>query len=62
MRVLLVEDERPLAGYIAVGLRKHGFAVDMAQDGQTALDKSALVPYHVVVPDGKPFAFSELVA
>jgi DNA-binding response OmpR family regulator len=51
MRVLLVEDEQPLAGYIAVGLRKHGFAVDMAQDGQTALDKSALAPYDVVVLD-----------
>jgi DNA-binding response OmpR family regulator len=51
MRVLLVEDEQPLAGYIAVGLRKHGFAVDMAPDGQTALDKSALAPYDVVVLD-----------
>jgi DNA-binding response OmpR family regulator len=51
MRVLLVEDEQPLAGYIAVGLRKHGFAVDLAQDGQTALDKSALAPYDVVVLD-----------
>jgi DNA-binding response OmpR family regulator len=51
MRVLLVEDEQPLAGYIAVGLRKHGFAVDLAQDGQMALDKSALAPYDVVVLD-----------
>ena len=42
MRVLLVEDEQPLAGYIAVGLHKRGFAVDMAQDGQTALDKSLI--------------------
>jgi hypothetical protein len=30
MRVLLVEDEQPLAAYIAAGLRKHGFAVDLA--------------------------------
>jgi hypothetical protein len=28
MRVLLVEDEQPLAKYVAAGLRKHGFAVD----------------------------------
>jgi len=34
MRVLLVEDEQPLNRYIAVGLRKHGFAVDTALDGQ----------------------------
>lgn len=51
MRVLLVEDERPLAGYIAVGLRKHGFAVDVAHDGRTALDKCDVTPYDVVVLD-----------
>jgi DNA-binding response OmpR family regulator len=51
MRVLLVEDEQPLAGYIAVGLRKHGFAVDIAFDGRTALDKCELTPYDVVVLD-----------
>ncbi|GAA3778109.1 response regulator transcription factor [Plantactinospora mayteni] len=51
MRVLLVEDEQPLAGYIAAGLRKHGCAVDIALDGQTALDKLDLAPYDVVVLD-----------
>ncbi|MFI7523434.1 response regulator transcription factor [Micromonospora globbae] len=51
MRVLLVEDEQPLAGYIAVGLRKHGFAVDVAFDGRSALDKCALTAYDVVVLD-----------
>lgn len=51
MRVLLVEDEQPLAGYIEVGLRKHGFAVDVAFDGRSALDKCELVAYDVVVLD-----------
>lgn len=51
MRVLLVEDEEPLAGYLAVGLRKHGFAVDVALDGQSALDKCDITPYDVVVLD-----------
>lgn len=51
MRVLLVEDEEPLAGYVALGLRRHGFAVDVALDGQTALDKAAVTPYDVVVLD-----------
>ncbi len=46
-----MEDEEPLAGYIAAGLRKHGFAVDLALDGRTALDKYALTPYDVVVLD-----------
>jgi DNA-binding response OmpR family regulator len=51
MRVLLVEDEQPLAGYIAAGLRKHGFVVDLAADGRTALDKCEITPYDVVVLD-----------
>ncbi|GAB3464545.1 response regulator transcription factor [Actinophytocola sediminis] len=51
MRVLLVEDEQPLAKYVAAGLRKHGFAVDVAFDGRTALDKCAVTPYDVVVLD-----------
>jgi DNA-binding response OmpR family regulator len=51
VRVLLVEDEQPLAGYIATGLRKHGCVVDIALDGRTALDKVELTPYDVVVLD-----------
>jgi DNA-binding response OmpR family regulator len=51
MRVLLVEDEQPLAGYIVVGLRKHGIAVDVAYDGRAALDKCAVTSYDVVVLD-----------
>ncbi|MFD0887984.1 response regulator transcription factor, partial [Streptosporangium algeriense] len=51
MRVLLVEDEQPLARYIQAGLRKHGFTVDVALDGRSALDKCELTPYEVVVLD-----------
>jgi DNA-binding response OmpR family regulator len=51
VRVLLVEDERSLAGYVAAGLRKHGFAVDVAFDGGEALEKCDVTPYDVVVLD-----------
>jgi DNA-binding response OmpR family regulator len=51
VRVLLVEDEQPLAKYVAAGLRKHGFAVDVAFDGRSALDKCVVTPYDVVVLD-----------
>jgi DNA-binding response OmpR family regulator len=51
MRVLLVEDEQPLASYIAAGLHKNGCAVDVAHDGQQALDKCDITPYDVVVLD-----------
>ena len=47
----MVEDEQPLAGYIAAGLRKHGCVVDVAFDGRVALEKWELVPYDVVVLD-----------
>jgi DNA-binding response OmpR family regulator len=51
VRILLVEDEQPLAKYVATGLRKHGYAVDIAFDGRTALDKCEVTPYDVVVLD-----------
>ncbi|WP_129842090.1 response regulator transcription factor [Streptomyces sp. RFCAC02] len=51
MRVLLAEDEVPLAKYVAAGLRRHGFAVDLAGDGASALEKCSHTPYDVVVLD-----------
>jgi DNA-binding response OmpR family regulator len=51
IRVLLVEDERPLAAALARWLRRQGMAVDVAHDGETALVKARLVPYDVVVLD-----------
>jgi DNA-binding response OmpR family regulator len=51
MRVLVVEDERPLADAVARGLRHRAMAVDVAYDGETALRKANLVEYDVVVLD-----------
>lgn len=51
MRVLLVEDHTELAQTVAVGLRREGFAVDIAFDGQDALDHAALNTYDVIVLD-----------
>jgi DNA-binding response OmpR family regulator len=51
MRVLIVEDERPLADAVARGLRHRAMAVDVAHDGHNALNKSDLVDYDVVVLD-----------
>jgi two-component system, OmpR family, response regulator RegX3 len=38
-RVLIVEDEGPLAEAIGYNLSREGFAVDMAADGRSALDR-----------------------
>ncbi|SDM49493.1 response regulator transcription factor [Nonomuraea jiangxiensis] len=51
MRVLVVEDEERLADAVAHGLRLNAIAVDVAYDGQEALDLAAYVDYDVVVLD-----------
>lgn len=51
MRVLIVEDEERLALTVARGLRRTGWAVDVAHDGRTALRRAAVVAYDVVVLD-----------
>ena len=51
MRVLVVEDERTLAKYIAEGLRDQAMSVDVAHDGDVALEKLIDDCYDVVVLD-----------
>jgi DNA-binding response OmpR family regulator len=51
MRVLVAEDEEPLARFIARGLTRHGMAVDVAADGELALRKAHVRTYDVVVLD-----------
>jgi DNA-binding response OmpR family regulator len=51
MRVLLVEDERTLAGTLERGLRREGMAVDVAFDGGQAVEKAGVNQYDVVVLD-----------
>jgi DNA-binding response OmpR family regulator len=51
MRLLVVEDEPDLAEAIALGLRREGYAVDVAHDGQAALVKAAVYPYDLVCLD-----------
>lgn len=51
MRVLVVEDERVLADAIATGLRREAMAVDVAYDGDGALERTSVNDYDVVVLD-----------
>jgi DNA-binding response OmpR family regulator len=51
MRVLVVEDEQLLADAIAAGLRRHAMAVDVAYDGDAALERATVNDYDVVVLD-----------
>jgi len=51
MRVLVAEDQAKLAETVAVGLRREGMAVDIALDGQQALDRAVVTSYDVIVLD-----------
>ena len=51
MRVLVAEDEEVMADALARGLRRAGYAADVATDGGTALELAALNPYDVVLLD-----------
>src|SRR3954453_14160212 len=51
MRVLVVEDHARLADSVARVLRREGMAVDVAYDGNAALDRTAEAEYDVVVLD-----------
>jgi DNA-binding response OmpR family regulator len=51
MRVLLVEDEPAAAHILAKGLREHAYAVDVANDGESALQEVEDTDYDIVVLD-----------
>jgi DNA-binding response OmpR family regulator len=51
VRILVVEDEQPLAEAIARGLRREGMAVDVALDGDSGHEKVTITRYDVVVLD-----------
>jgi len=51
VRVLVVEDDRSIAGFIAGGLRQEGFAVDVAEDGVAGLELARAGPYDAAVVD-----------
>ena len=51
VRVLVVEDEQLLADAVAEGLRRESFAVDVAYDGDGALQRLGVNEYDVLVLD-----------
>ena len=51
MRLLVVEDEPKLAQYIHRGLSEESFLVDIARDGEEALERAARTTYDLVILD-----------
>lgn len=51
MRVLLIEDERKVADFIARGLRAERYAVDVAYDGSSGWNMASTVDYDLIILD-----------
>jgi DNA-binding response OmpR family regulator len=51
MRILVVEDDRKVAGFIEQGLREEGYAVDLARDGDEATILAHVSDYDVILLD-----------
>ncbi len=51
MRLLLVEDNKPLSRALRQGLEEEGFAVDVALDGEEAHHKATSTSYDVIILD-----------
>ncbi|HMF49943.1 MAG TPA: response regulator transcription factor [Candidatus Saccharimonadales bacterium] len=51
MRILVVEDDRKIASFVAKGLKEAGFAVDKAEDGEDGLQMALHSPYDAAVID-----------
>ena len=51
MRILVIEDEKKTAAFLAKGLREAGFAVDLARDGEVGLDQARATKFDLLVVD-----------
>jgi len=51
MKILVVEDDRKVAGFIEQGLREEGYAVDIAPDGDEAAMLAHVYEYDLIVLD-----------
>ena len=51
MRLLLIEDEKKVADFVARGLKAERFAVDLAADGQSGADLATTYNYDLIILD-----------
>jgi heavy metal response regulator len=51
MRILVVEDEKKIAGFIKRGLKEEGYAVDVAADGDEGYSLASINDYDLIVLD-----------
>lgn len=51
MRILVVEDDRKVGAFLQKGLREENYAVDLARDGEAALELAQVHSYDVILLD-----------
>ena len=51
MRILVIEDEKKTAAFLAKGLREDGFTVDIAENGETGLELASGQRYDLFIVD-----------
>ena len=51
MRILVVEDDPKIGSFVSGGLKQHGFAVDVAKNGDDALALGTVTPYDAAIVD-----------
>lgn len=51
MKVLIVEDDRKVAGFIELGLKEEGYTVDVASDGEEATMMAHVYDYDILLLD-----------
>src|SRR2546421_10683486 len=51
MRILLIEDKKKTAGFLAKGLREDGLAVEIAHDGEGGLDLARSKKFDLLIVD-----------
>lgn len=51
MRILVIEDEKKTAAFLAKGLREAGFTVDIAHDGETGLQLARATRFVLLIVD-----------
>ncbi|MBI4323423.1 MAG: response regulator transcription factor [Candidatus Omnitrophica bacterium] len=51
MRILIIEDEKRVAGFMRRSLLETGYAVDCAYDGQEGLEFAQTTPYDAIILD-----------
>src|SRR5207237_1599946 len=51
MRILVIEDEKKTAAFLAKGLREAGFVVDVAPDGEAGLAATRASKFDLLIVD-----------